>query len=42
MAGDACTVSPEARMASYFDSETGLNLASSDLISDAGILPMRG
>lgn len=42
MAGDACTVSPEARMASYFDSETGHNLASSELISDAGILPMRG
>lgn len=33
MAGDPCTVSPEARMASYFDSETGANLACSPLIS---------
>ena len=42
MAGDECTVSLEARMASYFDSDTGVNLASSDQISDAGMLPLRG
>ncbi|MDQ1594861.1 MAG: multiple sugar transport system ATP-binding protein [Arthrobacter pascens] len=42
MAGDQCTVSLEARMASYFDSDTGVNLASSDQISDAGMLPLRG
>ena len=29
-------------MASYFDSDTGANLASSGQISDAGMLPMRG
>ena len=29
-------------MASYFDSETGANLASADQVSDAGMLPMRG
>ena len=42
MAGDPCTVTPEAGMASYFDSETGVNLTSAEQISDAGILPMQG
>jgi multiple sugar transport system ATP-binding protein len=42
MAGDPCTVTPEARMASYFDSETGVNLASAEQTSDAGMLPMHG
>jgi multiple sugar transport system ATP-binding protein len=42
MAGDPCTVSPEARMASYFDSDTGLNLVSAGKDSDAGMLPTRG
>ena len=42
MAGDPCTVALEARMASYFDSDTGVNLASADQISDAGMLPLRG
>jgi len=42
MAGDPCTVTLEARMASYFDSDTGVNLASSEQTSDAGMLPMRG
>ncbi len=33
MAGDPCTIALEARMASYFDSDTGTNLASSDQVS---------
>ncbi|MCO4238174.1 TOBE domain-containing protein [Pseudarthrobacter sp. MDT3-28] len=42
IAGDPCTIALEARMASYFDSETGANLASSDQVSAAGLLPVRG
>ncbi|WP_454699519.1 ABC transporter ATP-binding protein [Arthrobacter humicola] len=42
MAGDPCTVAPEARMASYFDSDTGLNLSSAGKDSDAGMMPARG
>ncbi|MET4134806.1 ABC transporter ATP-binding protein [Pseudarthrobacter sp. PvP090] len=42
IAGDACTIIPETRLASYFASDTGVNLASSDQISDAGMLPLRG
>jgi multiple sugar transport system ATP-binding protein len=38
MAGDPCTVTPEARMASYFDGDTGVNLAPADETSGA-LLP---
>ncbi|MDP9983940.1 multiple sugar transport system ATP-binding protein [Pseudarthrobacter oxydans] len=37
MAGDPCTVTPEARMASYFDGDTGLNLAPAE--TSAALLP---
>jgi multiple sugar transport system ATP-binding protein len=41
-AGDACTIELEAQFASYFNSRTGVNLASSEQTSGAGVLPLRG
>ncbi|GAA1793302.1 ABC transporter ATP-binding protein [Pseudarthrobacter sulfonivorans] len=42
MTGDPCTVALNAGMASYFDSDTGANLASAAEVSDAGMLSSHG
>ncbi|WP_104137720.1 ABC transporter ATP-binding protein [Arthrobacter sp. ZGTC131] len=42
MVGDPCTVKLQDRLASYFDSETGLNLAPAKEISAAGMLSSLG
>jgi multiple sugar transport system ATP-binding protein len=42
MTGDPCTVALNAGMASYFDSDTGANLASAAEVSNAGMLSSHG
>jgi multiple sugar transport system ATP-binding protein len=39
--GDACTLEIDARLATYFDSETGLNLATSDSPASGNLATLR-